>query len=135
MPRFGTKLDVWEGRARMTSGLLRRADLMLNNRGKVVSVRAHANAVNRYADRKNSLIELARRAKAREARNRATRVRTVEFRENNDNAAIDQYIAPPRPIQTRTPEQTLAALRREAIPRTVAARQYQRVADSYYRLS
>lgn len=119
----------------MTSGLLRRADLMLNNRGKVVSIRAHANAVNRYADRKNSLIELARRAKARDARTRATRVRTVEFRENSDNAhSIDQYIAPPRVVQTRTRAQTLAELQRESTPSTVASRQYQRVGNSYYRL-
>jgi hypothetical protein len=136
MPRFGTKLQVWEGTARMTSGLLRRADLMVNNRGKVVSIRAHANAVNRYADRKNSLIELARRAKAREARTRATRVRTVEFRENSDNVhSIDRYIVPPRVVQTRTPEQTLAELRRETTPRTVASRQYQRVGTNSYRLS
>lgn len=136
MPRFGTKAQVWEGTARMTSGLLRRDDLMLNNRGKVVSKRAHANAVNRYASRKDSLIELARRAKAREARTRATRVQTIEIRENRDNVhTIDQYIVPPRIVQTRTPAQTLAALQREAIPRTVASRQYQRVGTSSYRLS
>lgn len=135
MPRFGTKLQVWEGTARMTSGLLRRADLMLNNRGKVVSIRAHANAVNRYADRKNSLIELARRAKAREARTRATRVRTVEFRENSDNAhSIDQYIVPPRVIQTLTPAQTLAALQDELTPQIPTARQYQRIGTYSYRL-
>ena len=134
MARFGTKQEVWDGKARMTAGLLRRADLMLNNRGKVVSTKAHANAVNRYAGRKATLIELARRAKAREARGRATRVRTIEISANNEPTTFDQYIAQPRAIQTNTPAQTLAALRAEMIPQRVTARQYRRVSDTFYRL-
>jgi len=136
MARFGTKAQVWEGTARMTSGLLRRDDLMLNNRGKVVSKRAHMNAVNRYASRKESLIELARRAKARDARTRATRVRTIEIRDNSDNIhSIEQYIAPPRVVETRTLAQTLAALQAESTPRIPTARQYQRVDTYSYRIS
>jgi len=38
----GSKLEVWKGTAKHTSGGLTKADLMLNKRGKVVSRKMHA---------------------------------------------------------------------------------------------
>lgn len=48
MPRnkkFGTKDEVWDGLALLTKGGLRRSDLMINRKGKVVSKAQHAAGV------------------------------------------------------------------------------------------
>jgi len=41
MKKTGTNDEVWAGTAAQTPGKLRRADLMLNSKGKVVSIRQH----------------------------------------------------------------------------------------------
>ena len=35
--RYGTRAEVWHGKARMTQGRLRKEDLMINSHGYIVS--------------------------------------------------------------------------------------------------
>ncbi len=48
----GSKLEVWNGTARRTSGGLTKNDLMQNKRGKVVSKKKHAIGLKRFKENK-----------------------------------------------------------------------------------
>ena len=41
MKTVGTKLEVWKGKAKHTSGGLTKKDLMKNKRGKVISIKKY----------------------------------------------------------------------------------------------
>jgi hypothetical protein len=41
MNKYGDRIEVWEGRAHMTKGKLTREDLMINKKGKLVSITKH----------------------------------------------------------------------------------------------
>ena len=41
IPRYGTRAEVWHGKARMTQGRLRKEDLIMNENGYIVSKKKH----------------------------------------------------------------------------------------------
>jgi hypothetical protein len=55
MVRVGSKKDVWNGKAKQTSGGLKKDSLMKNKRGKIVSKKQHANGVRMYKLNKDKL--------------------------------------------------------------------------------
>jgi hypothetical protein len=63
MQVIGSKADVFNGTATRTSGGLRREDLMINRRNKIVSKKAYEAALARYDNRKKDLINAAREGK------------------------------------------------------------------------
>lgn len=50
--RIGSARQVWNGTAEMTSGRLRKSDLMQNRKGKIVSIRKHEHALRLVAQGK-----------------------------------------------------------------------------------
>ena len=65
MQIIGSKADVYFGKATRTSGGLKREDLMMNQRNRVISRKAYEAALTRYETRKNDLINSAREGKRR----------------------------------------------------------------------
>jgi hypothetical protein len=63
MQIIGSKAEVFNGTATRTSGNLRKEDLMINRRNKIVSRKAYEAALNRYDARKKDLINAAREGK------------------------------------------------------------------------
>ena len=63
MQIIGSKAEVFNGTATRTSGNLRKEDLMINRRNKIVSRKAYEAALNRYDARKKDLINSAREGK------------------------------------------------------------------------
>lgn len=63
MQIIGSKAEVFNGTATRTSGNLRRDDLMINRRNKIVSRKAYEAALARYDLRKKDLINSAREGK------------------------------------------------------------------------
>ena len=49
---IGNKKQVWTGEAQRTSGGLRKSNLMVNKRGKVVSIKKHEAGVKRFKENK-----------------------------------------------------------------------------------
>ena len=49
---IGNKKQVWSGEAQRTSGGLRKSNLMINKRGKVVSIRKHEAGLKRFRENK-----------------------------------------------------------------------------------
>jgi len=65
MQIIGSKADVYFGKATRTSGGLKREDLMMNQRNRVISRKAYEAALTRYETRKKDLINSAREGKRR----------------------------------------------------------------------
>ena len=41
IPRYGSRAEVWHGNARMTQGRLKKEDLIMNDKGYIVSKKKH----------------------------------------------------------------------------------------------
>ena len=57
IPAIGTRYEVWHGKAKHTSGGLKKGNLMLNKRGSIVSVLRHQNGMKAYAKNKEKMMK------------------------------------------------------------------------------
>lgn len=52
---FGTKIEVYKGKAKKTRGNLTKDDLMKNKRGRIVSKKQYEAGVKRYQENKDKM--------------------------------------------------------------------------------
>jgi len=84
IPRFGSRHDVWKGRALMTTGGLQQKDLQINHRGYLVSKYASKRAMERK-NRQGADWVLTKNEKCIKAnKNIRTLNRKIKSRENRD---------------------------------------------------